>query len=240
MPRVYKQCRFAVISASTKVDLVKRGFHPERIDVVLCGLDHTTYRRIDGLDRYSDPTIVHFGRIRKYKSIDVVIKAFVRIRNELPNARLLIVGDGPEKPQLVGLVDKMGLGESVRFLGVLKTEELVTILNQAHLFLNASPKEGWGLTVVEANACGVPVVASDRPGLRDSVNDGKTGCLVEYGDERAFAEKSLELIRDKEKWNMMSEAAIAWARTMTWERTAEEMEKIFLEEIGADQGRSTV
>jgi glycosyltransferase involved in cell wall biosynthesis len=123
----------------------------------------------------------------------------------------------------------------VRFLGVLETEALVTVLNQAHLFLNASPKEGWGLTVVEANACGVPVIASDRPGLRDSVKEGETGYLVEYGDERAFAEKSLELIGDEHKWRTMSASAIEWAKSLTWDRTAREMERVFLDQIGSNE-----
>jgi glycosyltransferase involved in cell wall biosynthesis len=231
IPLVYKGCRFAVISPSTRDDLVGRGIPAERIDVVLCGLDHATYRRIEGIERYPEPTIVHFGRMRKYKAIDVVVRAFSMIRSELSNARLLIVGDGPEKPSIVRLVEKLDLVGCVRFLGVVTTGELVGILNQAHLFLNASPKEGWGLTVVEANACGVPVVASNRPGLRDSVRNGETGYLVEYGDHAAFAAKSLELLRDRPRWNRMSAAAVQWAQSMTWDRTAQEMERIFLREI---------
>ena len=237
IPAVYRKCRFAVISPSTKDDLVSRGISADQIDVVLCGLDHSVYRRIANLDRYTEPTIIHFGRIRKYKSVDVVIRAFQLIRRELPTARLLIVGDGPEKPELERLVEQMGMSESIRFLGVLKTEELVTVLNQVHLFINASPKEGWGLTVVEANACGVPVVASNRPGLCDSVKDGETGHLVEYGDPEVFARKSLELFGDGDAWASMSDSAIEWARSLTWERTAEEMETIILDEIGLQTTR---
>jgi glycosyltransferase involved in cell wall biosynthesis len=231
IPFVYRRCRFVVISPSTRDDLVGRGIPTERIDVVLCGLDHSTYRRIDGVERFTEPTIVHFGRMRKYKSIDVVVRAFDVIRRELPNARLIIVGDGPEKGSIVRLVEKLGLTGCVSFPGVVTTGELVTMLNRVHLFLNASPKEGWGLTVVEANACGVPVVASDRPGLRDSVKDGETGFLVKYGDPAAFARRSLEVLRDPERWRRMSAAGVAWAQSMTWDRTAREMEHIFLREI---------
>ena len=151
----------------------------------------------------------------------------------MPTARLLIVGDGPERSALERFVERLGLAGAVRFLGVLKTEELVAVLNQVHLFLNASPKEGWGLTVVEANACGVPVVASDRPGLRDSVKDGATGFLVEYGDDAAFARRSLELLGQPDLWRRQSENAMAWAKSLTWDRTGREMEEIFLQEIGA-------
>ena len=232
IPSVYRDSRFAVISASTRDDLVERGVDPDNIDVSLCGLDHGTYRQVPGVERNAHPTIVHFGRIRKYKSVDVVIRAFEVIRRTLPDAELIVIGDGPYKPNLVEQVNSMGLNDAVRFTGALPVEELVETLNRAHLFLNASPKEGWGLTVVEANACGVPVVASRRPGLQDSVLDGKTGLLVEYGDHEAFASASLGLLNNRERWQSMSEEGLRWAQSMTWERTAREMEEIFLREIG--------
>jgi glycosyltransferase involved in cell wall biosynthesis len=92
------------------------------------------------------------------------------------------------------------------------------------------------LTVVEANACGLPVVASRRPGLQDSVKDGQTGYLVDYGDPRAFAEKALELLADSGKWEKMSRNGLEWVKSLTWDRTGEEMEKIFLGEIEARGG----
>jgi len=231
IPFVYRNCRFVVISSSTRDDLAKRGINKDRIDVSVCGLDHSTYRVLDGVERFSEPTIVHFGRVRKYKSIDVVIKAFALIRRELKDARLLIIGDGPERGNLERMTAGMGLDDSVVFRGAVPTDELVKTLNQAHLFLNASPKEGWGLTVVEANACGMPVIASNRPGLRDSVVDKETGYLVEYGNVRAFAEKALEVLADRDLWARLSRAARTWAERHTWENTAAEMEAIILREL---------
>jgi glycosyltransferase involved in cell wall biosynthesis len=227
---VYRNCRFAVISPSTKEDLVKRGVPAGNIDVVLCGLDHDRYRLVDGLSRYEKPTVVHFGRIRKYKAIDVVIKAFARIRDKLPDARLILIGDGPELPNLSKLVGRLGLDGAVEFTGHVETERMVEILNRSHVFMNASPKEGWGLTVVEANACGVPVVGSDRPGLKDSILPNETGFLVNYGDDGEFAAKGLELLTDQALWERMSNAGLKWARSMTWDHTADEMERLFLRE----------
>ena len=85
--------------------------------------------------------------------------------------------------------------------------------------------------MVEANACGLPVIASNRPGLKDSVKHEKTGYLVEYGQPAAFAARVVELLSDQDKWLAMSEAGLAWAQSLTWDRTADEMEKIFLEEL---------
>ena len=231
IPLVYRRCRFVVISRSTKLDLMERGIREDRIEVVLCGLDHDTYRVIQGIERFDEPTLVHFGRVRKYKSIDIVIKAFALIREKLPSARLMVIGEGPERKGLVRMADAMRLGGAVDFLGAISTPELVGHLNRCHLFVNASPKEGWGLTVIEANACGVPVVASRRPGLQDSVKDGETGYLVEYGDVHAFADRALELRTDGEKWRKMSRNAIDWARSLTWEQTGRRMTEIFMDEI---------
>jgi glycosyltransferase involved in cell wall biosynthesis len=231
IPMIYRKNRFAVISPSTKDDLVKRGIRADRIDVVLCGLDHENFRVLDGVTRFEEPTLIHFGRIRKYKSVDTVINAFAAVKKKLPGARLLIVGDGPEKPSLVAQVDRMGLSGSTEFTGAVSGKKLVELLNRAHVFLNASPKEGWGLTVVEANACGLPVVASRRPGLMDSVKDGETGYLVEYGDVDGFAARALELLADPRKWQQMSGAGLEWAGSLTWDQTGREMTAIFLEEI---------
>jgi glycosyltransferase involved in cell wall biosynthesis len=235
IPRVYRKCRFVVISPSTKTDLIRRGVRSDRIDVVLCGLDHETYRVIQGVERFAEPTLVHFGRVRKYKSIDVVIKAFALVRERLPNGRLLIIGEGPDRENLARLAGRLGLGASVEFLGAVGTPELVGLLNRSHLFLNASPKEGWGLTVIEANACGLPVIASARPGLQDSVRDGETGHLVDYGDVRGFADRAIELLTDPEKRGRMSVAAVEWARSFTWQRTGREMKKIFLDAIESNR-----
>jgi len=229
IPSVFKRNYFMVISPSTKEDLISRGIDAGRIEVVLCGLDHGTYRYLS-LDRFDVPTIVHLGRLRKYKSVDIAIRAMTYIRQEIPSARLVIIGDGPYRKELERLSLKLGVEGAVEFKGYMDKEELVKFLNRSHLLINPSPKEGWGLTVVEANACGVPVVASRRPGLKDSVIDGKTGFLVPYGDIEDFAEKSLTILKDRKLWDQMSKNALERVKELTWERCARESEA-FLERI---------
>lgn len=231
IPAVFRKNRFMVISPSTAYDLEKRGIDRERIRVVLCGLDHGRYRHL-GIGRFERPTIVHLGRLRKYKSVDVAMKAMKTVTVRLPEARLSIIGDGPYRGELEKKAASMGLEESVEFLGFMEPEELVEYLNRSHVLFNPSPKEGWGLTVVEANACGVPVVASDRPGLKDSVIDGDTGFLVPYGDSEAFAEKALDLLCDGDLWRRMSSKALERVGELTWERCARETEQYLLEITG--------
>jgi len=221
IPSVFRGSRFLVISESTKRDVAARGVDPARIEVILCGLDHERWRNL-GLARFEQPTVVHLGRLRKYKSVEVALRAMPRIREALPTARFVVIGDGPHRPALEREARRLGLGEAVEFRGYLEPGELVRFLNRSHLAVNPSPKEGWGLTVVEANACGVPVVASDRPGLRDSVIDGETGFLVPYGDAGAIAERSIAILENRELWRRLSAASLERVKELTWERTASE------------------
>jgi len=228
IPFVFKDNRFMVISPSTRKDLIGRGIPEERISVVLCGLDHQKYRNLR-LSRFDRPTIVHLGRLRKYKSVEIAMRAMRIILESVPDARLVIIGDGPHKPALRREMERLDLNGAVEFRGYMQAEELVKFLNRSHLLINPSPKEGWGLTVVEANACGMPVVASDRPGLRDSVWHGETGFLVPYADENAFADKSIQLLKDPDLWERTSRGALRRVRELTWERCAAETESLILD-----------
>lgn len=223
---VYRRARFLAISESTRDDLVDRGVARDRIDVVYCGMDHERYALENPPTRGTDPVLIHLGRLRRYKSVDVVIAAFARIREVFPRATLHIIGDGPDAPRLTQLTAQLGLTGSVHFRGHIPREAIVDQLYRTHLFLNPSPKEGWGLTVIEANECGVPVVASRRPGLVDSVREGETGLLARYADVEDFAQKALTLLTDPPLWRSMSENAVRWARSFSWDEAALRTEEL--------------
>ena len=164
-----------------------------------------------------------------------MIRALAVIRRTLPDVVLELVGDGPDEARLRKLCAGLDLEDAVRFRGYLPREQIVDLLYQSRLFLNPSPKEGWGLTVIEANACGVPTVASRRPGLVDSVRDGETGLLAEYGDPEDFAFKALELLTDPPVWRSYSENAVRWARGFQWEDCAARSLEVM--EEAASEGR---
>lgn len=227
IPRVYGQCEFEVISPSTRDDLVARGLDPARVTTIYCGLEHERFRLADPPPRSGTPLLVSWSRLRRYKSLDVAIRAFDLVQRELPEARLLIMGRGPDEKRLRALAVKLGLQDKVEFRGFQPWEELVRTLHRCHVFLNPSPKEGWGLTVVEANQCGLPVVATDAPGLRDSVRDGETGVLVPYGDAQAMAAHALLLLRDPAYLERMAANARAWAGTFDWNKCVDESLALF-------------
>lgn len=237
LPLVYRRAWFEAISHSTADDLVGRGINRERIAVINCGLDHDRFTLDPPPPRADHPLLVCWSRLRRYKSNDVAIRAFAHIRGVLPEAHLVIMGRGPDEARLRRLVSRLDLDDAVRFTGHLPWDQLVETLHRAHVCLNPSPKEGWGLTVVEANQCGVPVVASDRPGLRDSVRHEQTGLLVPYGDPRAMAQGALRLLHDRDLWACYSDAARTWAASFNWKRCVEESLDLFERVVGNAGGR---
>jgi glycosyltransferase involved in cell wall biosynthesis len=235
IPRVYRHATFIAISDSTRRDLIARGIAPERVHVVHCGLDFAAYDRADPPPRNAWPTLVHLGRLMRYKSADVAVRAMPSIRRRLPAARLQIVGDGPDRRRLEQLVRRLQLDAAVEFLGHVPHATKVDLLWRSHLLLAPSPKEGWGLIVVEANACGVPVVASRSPGLVDSVRDGETGRLVPYGDAEAMARASLEVLEDPALHARLAANARRWAASFRWADAALQTERILEQVVGEKQ-----
>jgi glycosyltransferase involved in cell wall biosynthesis len=232
IPFVYRKVPFIAISESTRDDLVARGIPAANVHLVHCGMDHGTYSYDPGVKKSEIPTVVFLGRLRKYKGVQILLRAMPLVREKVPGARLVVVGDGPYKPALEKLAAELGLGEAVTFTGHVSQDEKVRLLRTAHCAASPSPKEGWGLTVIEANACGTPVVASRSPGLRDSVRHGETGYLVRHGDHVELAGKIVELLSDADLRARMSEAAVEWAGGFTWKRCAASCADV-LERAGA-------
>jgi glycosyltransferase involved in cell wall biosynthesis len=134
-----------------------------------------------------------------------------------------VIGRGSARAELEELTKELGIGERTRFTGFVSDEERDALLAQCRVCVCASPKEGWGLTVIESNSAGTPVVATDAPGLRDSIRNGRTGFLVESGNVEAFAERIGELLGDDELAVRMSRQALEWSKGFDWDRSASEM-----------------
>ncbi|MEP6692817.1 MAG: N-acetyl-alpha-D-glucosaminyl L-malate synthase BshA, partial [Gemmatimonadaceae bacterium] len=155
------------------------------------------------------PILMHISNFRAVKRLGDVVRIFARVNAEHPCA-LVLVGDGPERDGAEALARELGVRESTFFLG--KLDAVAPLLASADLFLLPSESESFGLSALEALACGVPVIASRVGGLGEVVRDGVTGVLCELGDVEGMASAALELLRDGRKWRAMSVAAAADAR----------------------------
>jgi glycosyltransferase involved in cell wall biosynthesis len=216
IPSVYRRSRIVVISESTRDDLVERGVDRDRIEVVHCGMDHEVHRAPAGTKKHRRPTVAFVGRLRRYKGLDWVLRVWPRVLERFPQARLEVIGDGPYRAGLERMVARSGAGASVAFTGFLPLEDKVRRVSEAWVLVQPSPKEGWGLTVVEAGACGTAVVAADSPGLRDSVRRDETGLLVPFGDDAGLAAALIRVLGDDALRARFAEAGRAWAARFTW------------------------
>ncbi|MES2307135.1 MAG: glycosyltransferase family 4 protein [Gemmatimonadota bacterium] len=224
IPNAYRRAWFHAISDSTRDDLVQRGIARERIAVVYPGVDGEKYTPDPTLGRFAPPRFVYLGRLKRYKGVEVLIEALAIARRERPDLTVDIAGNGDDRPRLEALARARGVAESVRFRGFVDEATKLELLRRSVANVFPSPKEGWGITVMEAAACGTPSLASDSPGLRDSVRDGITGVLVPHGNAAALAQGMLRLAGDPVLVERLGQAARAHALTLSWAAAADQVE----------------
>jgi glycosyltransferase involved in cell wall biosynthesis len=220
--RAYRDVPFEAISVSTAEDLAARGIPRDSVAVIYPGIDTVGYTPLAGT-RSASPVFAYLGRLKKYKGVQLVIRAFAAMTHT--DAVLEIAGAGDYRPALERLAASLDLGERVRFLGRIDESEKLALLRRAWSLVFASPKEGWGITNLEAAACGTPVVASNSPGIRESVRDGETGYLVKHGDVRAMGAAMDRIAADAALVSRLGVKAREFAESFTWERAALETEQ---------------
>ncbi len=187
-------------------------FKPDQEPVVIHNFADRTQFHPEGRNPYPASgilEIIHASNFRPVKRIFDVVRVFHAISRKLP-ARLLLLGEGPELGHARELVAELGMKDIVIFNG--PCAHMGEVLRCGHLFMLLSEYESFGLSALEAMACGVPVLASDAGGLREVVVQGKTGILVKPGEIAEAAASAGALLADPEAWERMSEAAVARVR----------------------------
>lgn len=237
VPRVFRGCPTVAVSRSTAEDLAARGLDAAKITVIPNGVDLQRYRPSPDVDEFPEPTLLYLGRLKRYKRVDLVIRAVDELRSRGISCRLVIAGKGDEADALRDLVSELRLGDRVELAGFVSEERKVELFRRAWVHLLTSSKEGWGIANLEAAACGTPSVASDAPGLRESVRDGETGYLVPHGDVSGLADRTALLLGDPERRRRMGRNAREFAEGFSWDATARRMAS-FLEEVAAGGGAS--
>lgn len=227
IPNFYRGLPVQAVSESTAEDLVRRGLRREDISVIHNGVD-LEFLTPGDQPRFAVPTFAYVGRLRRYKRIDLILRAVAELKQRGTLVRLVIAGKGPFEGHLRAQADRLGIADRVEFRGFVSEDEKRELLRRAWANVYTSPKEGWGITNVEAAACGTPTVASDSPGLRESVLHQSTGLLVPHGDVPALASAMAALGASSELRQRLGEAALRWAQRFSWDRAAELTEKHLL------------
>jgi glycosyltransferase involved in cell wall biosynthesis len=224
IPHCYKNNQFAVLSPSSSRDLLAFGIPAERQTIIPPGTDTARFRPDPSLKR--ENLILHVGRLKRYKSTDQLLQAAKLLSAKRQDFRVKIVGDGDDLPRLRALSAELALDRFVEFTGFVPEEDKIKLYRQSALLVENSIKEGWGLIVMEANACGTPVVSSRSPGLVDAVDEGRTGFLYQYGNVPELAQRIEQLLDNPALRAEMGRNAIAWAAKYTWDHAADAMLKV--------------
>jgi glycosyltransferase involved in cell wall biosynthesis len=231
IPSVYSGCPFVAISESTRLDLERRGVPASEIEVVPCGIDTRFYTPSDSMAPERD-LVVYVGRLKRYKGIQFLLAALALLRDQGRTVRLTATGSGDYRDRLAAEAYRLGLSDTVSFPGFVPQEEKLDLLRRAWAAVFPSEKEGWGLTVIEANCCGTPVIASDSDGLRDSVRDGETGILVPHGDVPSLASAIAGLCDDPGLRGRLSAGSLEWGRGFSWDVTGSRMVELMEKAAG--------
>lgn len=229
-PPLYRRTRIVTLSASSKRELVDGlGFRPEMVSVVHPGIDA---RFSPGATRSPHPLVVAVGRLVAVKRFDVLVDVLVELKARHPALEAVIVGDGYERPALRELVAGHDAEGWLHLPGRVDDDALLGLYRSAWLLASTSAREGWGMTVTEAAACGTPAVATRIAGHLDAVDDGRSGLLAD--DTRGIVAAMDRVLSDEDLRRRLQEGALAHARKFTWEATA----RGTLEALAAEAERS--
>ncbi|HEX2982940.1 MAG TPA: glycosyltransferase family 4 protein [Ignavibacteriales bacterium] len=230
--KYYQNTPIISVSESSKNELLT--LYPFRnISVINNGVDVDVFKDTRKKPKTDFPSLVYLGRLKKYKRVDHIIRAFQLVNKKIPESRLFIVGKGDDELRLKALTDELKLTSAIYFHGFVSEEEKRKILSTAWVSAITSEKEGWGIGVIESNAAGTPVTGYDVPGLQDSIRDQYSGFLIENGNINMLAEKICLLFEDKELRKQYSQNAVQWAANFSWDSAAkqfyEKLNKIVLD-----------
>jgi glycosyltransferase involved in cell wall biosynthesis len=210
--RGYTKIPTITVSESTRSDLLDRGF--QRVEVVRNGIGTKPLSTVPKKDE--KPILIFLGRLVRCKRPQHAIEAFERVKATRPEAELWIVGDGYLRFRL----EKQAC-RGVKFFGRISDTEKFSLLKQAHVLLVPSVREGWGISVIEANAMGTPAVGYNVPGLRDSIIHGSTGYLAEPGNVDALARNTLRILSDRGLEARFGNTGLQWASNFNWENSTQ-------------------
>lgn len=231
-PFLYRNVSIVAISKTTKQQLMSIGFPENNITVVYSGINGTRRKAVQSQTKFSNPTILYLGRIKKYKRVDLLVSLFGKIVKEIPKARLIIAGWGTEASHLTDIIMKSPLRRKIHLAGPVSTEEKKLLLSKSWVFVNPSIGEGWSIAVIEANLHGTPAVSFGVPGLAESIQQGKTGLLAK--DANDLVTKICNVLTDKHLRDRLSINASQWACEFSWDRSAAESLRILEKARGKD------
>ena len=215
-PRFYRHQPIVTLSPSSRDELVDDlGFDADRVTVIPPGVDPYF---TPGGTKSPTPLAVAVGRLVPVKDFPRLVRVMAKVQERVPELRLVIVGEGYERDVILGEIRRLGAQDWIELAGRVTHAELRDLYRSAWIAVSASVREGWGMTLTEAAACGTPSVATDIAGHADAVAVGRSGLLASTDPE--LADTMVKVLTDDELRRQLSEGALARAAELTWEQTA--------------------
>lgn len=213
--KLYKNTPFITGSQSAKDDLIDYGILSKNINIIPHGV--IVHRPKPFPSKEKKKTIIFLGSLAQDKGIEDAINTF-NLLNKSGIYKFWIIGKGDEKytAYLKKLVKKLGINAKIYFWGFVSIEKKFELLAKAHVLINPSVREGWGLVNIEANSMGTPVIAYNSPGLIDSVKDGESGLICGQNSPESMAEEVEKLLGDNDLFAKLQTGAKRWADRFDW------------------------
>jgi len=220
--------KIITVSNATKKQLIKTGLNEEKIRVIPNGID-PDYNNILPASEKID--VLFAGRLIRDKNVDVLIKAIKLLKNNFQNINCCIIGDGPEKEKLLELATELDLKKNIKFMGFMKKhEDVISLMKSSKVFAFPSTREGFGIVIIEAFYCGLPVIGVNSrysKCVSELIKDGENGFLLNSADENALAEKILILLKDENLRIKMGNNGKKVAEKYDWNKITDEFEDLF-------------
>ncbi len=224
--KLYKNIHFMTVSKSTKEDLMEMGLGSNAISIIHNGIN--TPEAAGRYNKETKPTALFLGTLSKDKGIEEAIKVFSELYKRDESWKFWIVGRG-EKEYLVKIkksVMDLGIKNVTKYWGYVSDAKKYELLAKSHILVNTSYHEGWGLVNIEANSVSTPVAGYNTKGVKDSVINGVTGILTDWGNYSGLASEVSKLILDSKRYESMQKKAFRRSKNFSWEKSSEESLKL--------------
>ena len=216
-PMLYRRSRIITLSSSSERELVEElGYRRDRVSVVPPGVDPAF--TVGDVPKSPHPLVVAAGRLVAVKRYHLLIDSLVALKALHPTLEAVLVGEGPERQALLRQIADLGATSWLHLPGRLSQQDLIDLYRRAWLLTSASAREGWGMTITEAAACGTPAVVSDINGHADAVVPGHSGMLAEPGE--ALVKGMDAVLADADLRARLSAGALEHSATLSWAATA--------------------
>lgn len=217
---IYHRMPFITVSESTKNDLMKWGIQKKHIAIIYNGVNVPKFLRLASKEKKK--TGIYLGAVNKDKGIEDAIDIFAEILERENDWQFWVIGRSNPLylKKLKEQSKSLGIDKKIKFWGFVSEEKKFELLSRAHIAINPSIREGWGLVVIEAASVGTPTVGYNVAGLRDSIKNGKTGILCEKADPISCSEAVIDLMLYKNKYKELRKNCFDWSKQFDWDKSA--------------------